>query len=136
MQYKFGIVDDLSTLSELDRRQIEEIAWSRLASIEHRVRAVYFRMTPELNKDFQCQYRAEWVLELASGRVVTTRLSQPSIGAAVVCSAEQMSEMVQHRLAFENTWAFRTCTNVKRTFSRFTLDRERTSKANCPQTMA
>ena len=136
MQYKFRIVDKLSALSELDRYQVESIAWLRLASFEEGVRRVCFRITPQFNPKFECQYRAEWVVELASGRMVTTRLSKITVGAAVIQSAQEMSEKVSRRIAFERSWMFRICNAARETLSRSKFERGSAGTANCSQTMA
>lgn len=136
MQYQFGIVDKLSTLNELGRYQIERIAWLRLASVEQQVRRVAFQITPALNPEFECQYRAEWSVELTSGRVVKTGLSGVSVGAAVVRSAQNMGQEVSRRVALENNWAYRIWTTAREALSRLSLERATTPVTNCRRTMA
>jgi hypothetical protein len=135
-QYKFGIIDKLSTLNDLDRYQVENIAWLRLASVEKQVRRAYFKITPEPNSEFDRQYRAEWAVELKSGQVVKTLLSKATIGAAVIRSAEQMGDKVARRVAFEGTWAFRVLNSAQEACSRILANREAKQTGGCRQTVA
>lgn len=131
MHYSFQVVDKLSAMSELDRYQVERIAWLRLSHIEQHIRRVQFKVTPGLNSNFECEYHTEWNVELKSGNTVTTSLTKSSIGSAVISSADRMNDKVFKRIAFEGTLLSRILSTAKERVSKLSIDRDSRQTAGC-----
>ena len=131
MHYGFKIVDKLSAMNELDRYQVERISWLRLSHIEQNIRRVQFEITPGHNSKFECEYHAQWTVELKSGNVVTISKTKGSIGEAVIASANRMNEKVFKRIAFEGTLLSRIFSSAKERVAGLSADRSSRHAASC-----
>jgi hypothetical protein len=131
MNFRFRIVDRLTVMTDLDRFQVERIAWLRLADIESHIRSVRFDIGPQLNSEFDCEYRGVWLVKLKSGRVVKSRTTGSSVGQIVLTSSDYMERKVARRVKFEATTLARLLDAAKNVILNWRLEGRSRNAAKC-----